>query len=57
MPKKEKTVSKQKHYFALPIKIHNAFEKYVKDNAISKPKLFENMVSEYLLKNNVKIDD
>jgi len=57
MPKKEKTVSKQKHYFALPIKVHTAFEKYIKENSISKPKLFENMVVEYLKKNNVKIDD
>jgi len=57
MPKKEITVSKKKHYFALPIKVDDAFEKFIKEKAISKPKLFEKLIVEYLTKNNVKLDD
>lgn len=57
MPKKEKTISERKHYFSLPIKIDDAFEKYVNENAISKPKLFKKLIIEFLTKNNVNIND
>ena len=56
MPKKEK-IEKHKHYFTLDLKTNEAFENFVKKNAISKPKLLEILVIEYLTKNNVKIDD
>lgn len=56
MTKKEK-IEKHKHYFTLDIKTNNVFEKFIKENAISKPKLLEILVLEYLRKNNVKIDD
>lgn len=56
MPKKEK-IEKHKHYFTLDININNAFEKFIKENAISKPKLLEILVIEYLTKNNVKTND
>lgn len=57
MPKKEKTVSKEKHYFSLNIKVNDAFKKFIKENAISKPKLIENLIIQYLEKNNIKIND
>ena len=51
--KKEIKTSKVKHYFALSENIHEIFENYAKDNLISKPKLIEKLIIQYLEKNNV----
>ena len=54
--KKEK-MSKVKHYFTLSENIHEIFSKHVEDNAISKPKLIEMLIIQYLKKNNININD
>jgi hypothetical protein len=55
MSKKVKKV-KIKHYFTLTEEVNEKFEKYIKDNVINKPKLIENLVIQYLLKNKINLD-
>jgi len=52
MEKKVKILT-VKHYFNLSTEISYKFEKYIKDNVISKPKLLEKLVINYLKENNI----
>lgn len=56
MPKKGK-ILKFKYYFTLEEKVHKNFSKYVEENFIDKQKLMENLVIQYMIKNNIKLDD
>jgi len=51
MVKREKT-TRFKHYFTLKEKLNDNFLKHIDDNFLNKQKLIENLIIQYLNKNN-----
>jgi hypothetical protein len=57
MSQKNQKNKKKLYYFTLNENLEIKFEKFINENFIDKTKLIEGLIAEYLIKNNINLDD